>query len=193
MPAAPESWRLFVAVHPPPRALDEVAAAVDAVRASAPPGLRWTRPDQWHLTVAFLGPVPLDTVPKVQAELAHVAGRHGPASLRIAGAGRFGDRVLWVGICDGESAGGVTSLRNLAGATARRVSRTGLQVEDRFKAHLTLARARERADLRPLVEALRDLAGTPWMATELCLVRSRLGAGPDRGSAYSTIMAWPLE
>ena len=46
--------RLFVAVTPPPEALDELRSATADMR-SARSELRWTRPDQWHLTLAFLG------------------------------------------------------------------------------------------------------------------------------------------
>lgn len=194
----PPTVRLFVAVHPPEEALAELAAALEPVRGTAPAGLRWAPPAQWHLTLAFLGEVPVEAVPALEAELAHVARRHGPARLRIAGAGRFGDRVLWAGLADGDGGPGgrpgpgVLVLRDLAGATVRRVAKAGIATGARFKAHLTLARARDGADLRPLVDALRGFAGSPWTADELCLVRSRLGAGPDRGSAYETLRAWPL-
>ena len=39
--------RLFVAVTPPPEALDELRAATAEMR-SARPELRWTRPDPGH-------------------------------------------------------------------------------------------------------------------------------------------------
>jgi len=43
--------RLFVAVWPS----DEVVDALAALPRPEAPGLRWTRPDQWHVTLRFLG------------------------------------------------------------------------------------------------------------------------------------------
>ena len=43
--------RLFVAVVPP----DDVLEAVAALPRPVEPGVRWTRPDTWHVTLRFLG------------------------------------------------------------------------------------------------------------------------------------------
>ena len=43
--------RLFVAVVPP----DDVLEAVAALPRPQEPGVRWTRPDTWHVTLRFLG------------------------------------------------------------------------------------------------------------------------------------------
>ena len=43
--------RLFVAVWPP----DEVLDAIAALPRADEPGVRWTRRDQWHVTLRFLG------------------------------------------------------------------------------------------------------------------------------------------
>jgi 2'-5' RNA ligase len=45
-----------------------------------------------------------------------------------------------------------------------------------------------RAHLRPIVEALRPYAGTPWTAGEIHLVQSHLGAEVR----YETLHRWPL-
>ncbi len=54
--------RMFVALRPPDAALAELAAVAAPVRRSAPKALRWTNPDQWHVTLTFLGDVPEDAV-----------------------------------------------------------------------------------------------------------------------------------
>ena len=46
--------RLFVAITPPPRVLDELEARVAPLR-PAWPALRWTGQPAWHVTLAFLG------------------------------------------------------------------------------------------------------------------------------------------
>jgi RNA 2',3'-cyclic 3'-phosphodiesterase len=75
-------------------------------------------------------------------------------------------------------------------AAARRAH---VDVEDRpYRPHLTLARGREGADLRPVVDVLAGFAGRTWTAGELHLVRSHLGAGPERTSRYETLTSWAL-
>ena len=177
--------RLFVALVPPASALAELDAAVAPVRA-AHPDLRWTPAAQWHLTLAFLGEVDEGTLPDLTVRLARAAHRHPPVSLSLAGGGRFGDRVLWTRV-----RGGVDGARRLAVSVTAAARRCGITLDERrWRPHLTLARG--RTDLRPVVEALRGFAGSPWTAEELHLVRSRLGAGPGGTAAHEVVVSWPL-
>lgn len=179
--------RLFVAVTPPPDALDELRSATAAVRAGSD-GLRWSPPEQWHLTLAFLGEVDDRARHDVTERLGRAAARHAPCTLALAGAGRFGQRVLWTRV-DGD----VDRLRRLAASVRAAARRARIAVEDRpYRPHLTLARARDGADLRPAVDALGGFAGRAWTARELHLVRSRLGAGPDGRAQHELLCSWAL-
>lgn len=179
--------RLFLAIQPPAEALDALNDELGRARAVAPPGLRWTRPEQWHLTLAFLGEVPADEVPALTAALEAVVG-DAPMSLRLAGGGCFGTRVLWVGL-----AGDVHALRTLAADLSGAANRCGIALEDQgFRPHLTLARAgREKADLRPAAAELAQIVGPPWEVSAVQLMRSRLGAGPGGGAVHEPIATWP--
>jgi len=183
--------RLFVALVPPADALDELAAAVEALRAT--PGLRWTRPEQWHVTLAFLAEVDERTREALTPRLERVARRHAPPTLALAGGGRFGGQVLWTRV-DGDQA----ALRRLADAVRAAARRCGLPVDTRpYRPHLTLARTLARArdpatDLAPLAAALDGFAGRPWSASDLHLVRSVLGAGPGRTAHHEPVASWPF-
>jgi 2'-5' RNA ligase len=178
---------LFVALTPPPDAVEELVAATAAVRAEHPE-LRWTPPEQWHLTLAFLGEVDDRSREDLAERLRRAATRHAPPVLSLGSAGRFGDRVLWTRV-----RGDVEPLRRLAASVRAAARRARLPVEERpYRPHLTLARARDAADLRPVVEVLGGYSGRDWVAGELHLVRSRLGAGPDGGAAHDVIAEWPL-
>ena len=84
-------------------------------------------------------------------------------------------------------------LHRLADSVTAAARRTGIAVDDRpYRPHLTLARGREGADLRPAVAALSGFAGSPWTADALHLVRSRLGAGPGGTAAHEIVEMWPL-
>jgi RNA 2',3'-cyclic 3'-phosphodiesterase len=179
--------RLFVAVRPPDAALRQLADIVQRLRAQAP-RLSWTTPAQWHLTLVFLADVPDDRVPELERRLGSAATRHPVARLSIGGGGRFGARVLIAKI-----GGDVDAVRRLAASVQAAARRTGLDVEDRpYRPHLTLARARGSADLRPLVAEVSGFRGVDWVAAEIELVRSRLGKGPGGHAAHETLRVWPL-
>ena len=183
--------RLFVALWPPAEVVEHLRAAVQeaADRVEAPSGLRWVEAGQLHLTVAFLGEADPPHRAQIEARLARVCGRYPPLTLALAGAGRFGERILFVKV-----AGDREQLGRLAMSVSAAARRAGLTMEDRpWRAHITLARTRQGdAGLRELARALDGYRGDPWTAGELHLVRSRLGAGEDRGSSYETVARWTL-
>ena len=179
--------RLFVALTPPSAVVDELVNATAPIRAEHPE-LRWTPPEQWHLTLAFLGEVDdrarTDLVPRLE----RVAARNPPLMLSFGSGGRFGDRVLWTRV-----SGQVEPLRRLAASVQAGARRARLDVDRRpYRPHLTLARTREPTDLRPLAEALADFSGREWTATHLHLVRSHLGAGPGGAARHERLATWPL-
>ena len=175
--------RLFVAVWPSDRAIADLAAAVAALRLDgvAP---RWLPDSRWHITLVFLGEVAEATVPRLGTVLGRAAQRAAPTELQLAGAGRFGRGVLWLGV-----AGDVAPLTELAGRAAAAARHTGIEVAvRRFHPHLTIAHGRTGADLRPWVKALASYAGPPWPMDRVSLVRSKVGPRPT----YTELESWPI-
>lgn len=168
--SSPAGRRLFVAVWPPEAVLDRVAAL------PRPPveGLRWTSPDQWHVTLRFLGRVDDAGAGAVAAALSGVAA--GPVGAVLGPAvGRFDQRVLHVPV------GG---LEPVAEAVVDATRHLGRPPDDRpFHGHLTLARVAKgaRVDLRPL-------AGAPiearWDVDAIALVESHLS---PKGARYDIL------
>ncbi|GAA2292658.1 RNA 2',3'-cyclic phosphodiesterase [Streptomyces kunmingensis] len=153
---------------PPAPALTELGRAVDGL--ADRDGLRWTGRPGWHLTLAFYGDVPQETVPELTERLARAARRTEPFELALRGGGQFGGRALWAGV-SGETA----ALKHLADRAEAAGRKCGLPGEHRrYRPHLTLARARTTTDLTPYVTALDTFAGTPWTVARLALVRSNL-------------------
>jgi 2'-5' RNA ligase len=180
---------LFVGIAVPDAVAGELDAAVGPLRPGRP-DLRWTGRDAWHLTLAFLGEVDEVVAARMVPRLARAAARHPSLRLSLGGAGAFPApqraRVLWTGVV-----GDLPELVALAasvGAGARRAGAPPANEGRSFRPHLTLARCRAPADVRPLVAALSGFAGTPWTATEVYLIRSR-PAGTPR---YETVAAFPL-
>ena len=182
--------RLFAALDPPPGEIAALAEALAAAMAGPDERLRRVPPEQWHLTTAFYGDVPEAVVPELTERLGRAAGRTGPMSLRLCGAGTFPKqaakgRVLWAGV-DGD----VTELSRLADRCVAAGRRCGLAMEERpYRPHLTLARTRrDPLDLRDPVTALSTYEGHPWPATSLRLVKSTLGPKVT----HETLHEWRL-
>jgi len=167
--------RLFVALDVPGDAVHHLARAVAEVRERRPEP-RWVPCDRWHVTLAFLGEVTEPQLDPLSGRLGRAARRHGRLSLSFAGAGRFGNRVLWAGV-----QGDREPLARLARSVSAAARRAGVPVEARVhRAHVTLARSRTTSlDLRPVVADLADYAGPTWRAESFSLVRSRLGPQPE--------------
>jgi 2'-5' RNA ligase len=181
------SVRLFVALTPPDAAVEELRASTAALRELAP-DLRWTRPEQWHVTLTFLGVVADEVVDELARRLNRAAARHPRLSLAFGGGGQFSHRVLWTGV-----QGNLDELRRLADSVRAAARRSRLPVEQRpYRPHLTLARSDGAVDLLPLVEQLMPWEGLTWVATWLYLIHSRLGAGLDGSALYEPIAGWPL-
>ena len=185
--------RLFVAVVPPPVVLADLVTAVTPHRGE-PAGhrdLRWAGPEDWHVTLAFLGEVAAPVADRLAPQLAQAARRHPPLSLALAGAGAFPDpdraRVLWCGL-DGDR----RELAALAASVAAAASQAGAPPPDAgrpFRPHLTLARTgRAPADVRDLAAALSRYQGPRWRAERVELI----GSHPSGRSRYTTIGGWPL-
>jgi 2'-5' RNA ligase len=58
--------RLFVAVWPTDQVRDRLAGAIAAQETA---DLRWVKPENWHVTLAFLGSVPDDELDALAADL----------------------------------------------------------------------------------------------------------------------------
>jgi RNA 2',3'-cyclic 3'-phosphodiesterase len=175
--------RVFVAVEMPPPVRDAIVDAVAPVRA-AWPSLGWVAPVRWHLTLTFCGDVTTAQVDALVPRLERAAARTEPFNLALDGLGRFGHRVLHTSVhCD------LAALRRLAARTAAASRRAGVEVpNERYHPHVTLARARQRVDLREVVAMLPSLDVPTWMVTDIVLVHSVIGPDP----AHETVARLPL-
>jgi len=194
MESLPNAWRLFVAIALPEAVKIELQHAQEELRAavSDPRAVRWTRPEQFHITLKFLGNVDSTTAGAVAAALRR--GVDGWCAMRLA-AEKIGffphprfPHVIWAGIRDDQ--------RQLEGLQAKVQSAVGLFAsEDRaepFTGHVTLGRCQgiRRAGAEALFQAAKGMEGRSfgeWEANEVELIRSELGSGGARYTAVATI------
>ncbi|KPI11231.1 2'-5' RNA ligase [Actinobacteria bacterium OV450] len=178
--------RVFIALAPPDDPKEELARELRPAYRSYP-GMRWNRIEDWHITLAFLGELPVAAVPLLQPPLAALAAAHRPLELALHGSGHFDHRVLWSGI-----GGEVHGLHLLTSRVRAAVKGCGIAFEDRpLRPHLTLARSR-RSDPSSAVEiadTLTGFSGRTWQARRLHLVGSNIGRGPGP-IHYRDIRSW---
>lgn len=168
--------RLFVAVWPTP----EVRAALAALP-RRDETLRWTTPEQWHLTLRFLGEVPPDALRPLTRSLEVVAASEPPPVVRLGPVTeRLRGKVLVVP---------AQGLDRLAAAVLAATATFGTR-PDRgdFVGHLTLARPRRRGGTVGAAVAGDPVVGT-WEARALSLVRSH---GEPGGSRYEELASLAL-
>ena len=181
--------RLFIGLVPPTAVLDDLDAAYAPFRPSHG-DLRWTSRELWHVTLAFLGEVSDQGLDRLTPRLERAARRHRTFGLSIAAAGAFPNparaNVLWSGLSGDRKALGELAMSVSAGAR-----RAGAPPPDkrRYSPHLTIARCRVPADVRPIVRDLSGYQGPTWPVGEIHLIRSALG-GQVR---YEPVGAWKLK
>ena len=176
--------RVFVAADLPLDVRDALAEQVAPVQRSWPL-LGWVKPERWHLTLTFIGDIDPPALEPLLSRLERASARTQPFHLALGGPGRFGNRVLFVKV-DGD----VAALRRLAQRTTAASRRAGIAVpEERYRPHLTLARARQQADLRPVMAALPSTLDAPaWPVREIVLMQSMLGPDPR----HEILASFPL-
>lgn len=164
--------RLFVAIHIP----SDVRHALAQLSQRDAVGLRWVKPNNYHITLQFLGDVPVKKLPKVkEAMIRSVRALDATFHLHVGHIGAFPDlqriRTLWAGVH-----GDVKRLHQLQRQLADNLVQQGFPKRQRdFHPHVTLARSRR---LTSLPHSLRPYCqrtfGQKWAVESIQLVASEL-------------------
>lgn len=135
--------RAFIAIDLPPAIQEALDKQTTRLRQTLGDDLvRWVPPHNIHLTLRFLGSLPLSHLDFIKRMLAQTADSNPQFDLQISGLGSFPNskrpRVLWAGI---HAPAGLASLQKMIedGST-----RLGYNKEEcPFSPHLTLGRVRQ--------------------------------------------------
>lgn len=183
---AADPRRLFIAAALPRDAAEHLARLIAELRGAAPE-LRWTAPDNIHLTLRFLGDVPRAATRAVEGAMDAAAGAGAPFTLRLGGLGTFGGRrprVLQLGADAPE-------LRRLAERLdAALAAEAGFGPrEGPFRPHVTLARVPRRAQGGAAAPLREMIAGAPPPGVECAVGRLDLvhSTPAPNGPAYRVI------
>jgi RNA 2',3'-cyclic 3'-phosphodiesterase len=185
--------RMFVAVTPPEDVLEELEEFLAPRREAE--ALRWTRPESWHLTLAFMASVPDRSYDDLLERLTRAGRRRTPFTVSLAGGGAFPNvaraKVLYAAV-DGEP-DAVEELRRLATGARAAASKAGAPVDgSSFHPHLTLARMSRPVEATRWIRVLSTYYSRPFQVGEMALVQSFLGQGAGGRPRYETVATFPL-
>lgn len=191
-----ETVRSFIAIELPEKLKTELEELVSRLKSESRTGVKWVNPQSIHVTLKFLGDVPVDRLDEITGALKDALHGIKPFRLTVAGLGVFPNpqrvRVAWVGV-----SGEMDALEKLQQQVESCLDTIGFGRESRkFTPHLTLARVRDQ--ISPLEQQGfgKLIDRTPFKATsdikvnEIHLIRSQLTSG---GAIYSRISTVKLE
>ncbi len=162
--------RLFAGIDLP----WELRHRLAALTTSGIQGARWVPPENYHLTLRFIGEVPPHRAEEIDLALAAIRGRR--LELTLAGVGTFakGGRAntLWVGLERNPR------LEHLQNKIETALQRAGLEPERRrFQPHVTLARLDNAPELKlaGFVQTHNLFRAEPFEVGHFTLFSSQLG------------------
>ena len=170
-----DSFRTFIAIELPPDVRSRVTQHIARLRREQP-NVRasWCRENNLHLTLKFLGNVPVAEIPKVSEAVERATKSVSSFPLTFSDCGTFPPHgrpsVLWIGTQ-------ASSLQVLHTAIEKELAEEGFARESRpFHPHLTVARLRQAEGAHNLAELHKNL-GFPASAfdvSDVVVFRSEL-------------------
>ena len=140
-----EHVRSFIAIELPEEVKAGITRLQNRLKDANHSPVKWVNPNSIHLTLKFLGDVPVNKINSITRALETATREIPPFQLEVKDLGVFPNlnkvRVVWVGV-----SGDITRLRQLQQRIESNLATLDFTPEIRaFTPHLTLARLREQA------------------------------------------------
>jgi 2'-5' RNA ligase len=188
MKASEDFWRVFIAIELPAEVRKRIIDHIDSLRRELPKvRASWTRAENLHLTLKFLGDISVSRVTALSTATEAAARTSRPFDLIITTCGSFPlhgrPKVLWIGVEDISA-----PLLRLHTALEDSCAEAEFAREPRaYHPHLTIARLRDSGDSRILAERHKELEfrSEIFTVSELVLFRSELRAEGAKHTAVS--------
>jgi len=168
--------RLFVAIELP----DDLRERMALMQAGLP-GANWVDPDNFHVTLRFIGETAENRLEEIDERLAEIAAP--PFDLSLAGVGSFARgrelTSLWIGLDRSEP------LMTLQSRIHKALTRAGFASDEkRYTPHVTLARLRRapERDIALFIAAHNLFRAEPFRVDRFTLFSSQLSSS---GPIYS--------
>ena len=173
--------RLFTALEIP----SEIVQSMARLRGGLS-GARWVEPENYHLTLRFIGDVD-DALAEEIADLLSKVAR--PAfDLRIDGLDSFGGNRPRAVVA---AVSAVAELVELQAEHERIMQRVGLEPDRKYKPHVTLARLRDTSSrqVADFLSIRQPFSSPPFSVSRFVLYSSRASIG---GGPYVVEAGYPL-
>jgi len=156
--------------------------------------VRWTKREQFHLTLRFMGNVSVSGMEPLILAVQRACHAFPVLRLRAERIGAFpsvkSPRVIWAGVDDRE--GFLPKLQPAVDAAVQEF--TAEKADGDFTGHVTLGRARglkrpQAGTFATLAAGMAERDFGEWIADRVEIIRSELSPG---GARYTTLAAVPL-
>ena len=183
--------RLFLAIELEPELADALSALQRRLQERAPDAkVRWVEPENFHLTVQFLGEIAESSLPGVIEACDFLVPPRIDFRIGIGGASYFPKKgplkTLWVGLTEG-----FEEWKLLVEAVEPWMEPLGAPKHGGLVPHITLGRVKEESEALRSALAAETLTecGVQW-ARRLTLIESFLG---PEGATYDTRGTWSFK
>lgn len=186
-----EFIRTFIAIEPDEESKEKLTLFVDNLKNVIRGDLNWTKKENLHFTLKFLGEISKEKIEEVTNLLHNIANQSKSFYITISDIGFFPDirrpRILWAGVKEGKD-----ELIKIAQEIENDCEYIGFERERReFKAHLTLARIKD-PHIKIDDKRLQNLSHTEickFVVNKIILYKSELS---PLGAKYSKICEFKL-
>jgi RNA 2',3'-cyclic 3'-phosphodiesterase len=174
--------RLFTGLEVP----DDIAFELNLLQGGVW-GARWIEPQDYHITLRFIGDVEERLAHEMQMSFEAIEAR--PFTIQLKGVGAFGGNdphSIYVGVAESPE------MRRLQGALERHCQMLGLPPEGRkFTPHVTLARLRSPnlANVQEFLARQNLFVSRPFEVQQFVLFSSRPSRG---GGPYGVVESYDL-
>ncbi|MCX8103894.1 MAG: RNA 2',3'-cyclic phosphodiesterase [Candidatus Bipolaricaulota bacterium] len=152
----------------------------------------WVRPENFHVTLKFLGEVEPSAVDALKALGAQIAAKFPKSEITFDTVGAFPDlrrpRVLWIG-----SQQAPQVLFDLQASLERELTKMGFEAERHFAPHVTVGRVKDEHTARvgQFARLISQIAPFACHAqiTHITLMESQLSPS---GAIYTPVATWEL-
>ncbi|MBA7511319.1 RNA 2',3'-cyclic phosphodiesterase [subsurface metagenome] len=153
--------------------------------------IKWVEPENFHITLKFLGDVESFFINSINQLLLHLSKKHKSFHLKPAGVGFFGSirqpHVIWFGFRDNRILSAIQS------SIDESLNKLGFSMEQKkFSPHLTLGRIKYLAEKSEFVELMGSNKSfqEDHTISEFQLIQSTLS---KEGPVYEVIKSFPLD
>lgn len=129
---------LFIAITPSQKIKKEIWEIEKKLQKKGFP-LKWENPEKIHLTLAFLGNPPGDTLPKIKKAISETARVFAPFEINLSGLGYFynkrEDSIIFIPVLDPQR-----YLRDLRKTLTEKLNQEQFAITRHFTPHITIAK-----------------------------------------------------